>query len=69
MPRIPALPSRRLVAILLSVAATAGCGKPPEPGTRLSSPARDTLERAKALDDTVRQQAEEQRRKIEASEK
>jgi len=61
--------ARAALAASLLCACLSGCGKPAEPAPKLYAPEREALDRAKGLEDTVKQQAEDQRKKIEEQEK
>lgn len=66
---MPMSPSGRLAVVAAIVATLSACGRPAEPSAKLYAPEREAMERARAVDATVRQQAEDQRKKIEESEK
>ena len=73
--RIPAAPTAPLARATAALAASllclclSGCGKPAEPAPKLYAPEREALDRAKGVEDTVKRQAEDQRKKIEEQEK
>lgn len=68
MPSTSLLAVCRAGAALILLAQLTGCGKPAEPPVKIFSQQRESLDRAKAFNESFKHDAEEQKHRVEESE-